>query len=204
MTRLYATAGVLALAAVLGWTSYQILAQRAADPFAECRTGNVAGGTIGGAFTLVNEVGQTVTDKDVFAKPALVYFGFTSCTDVCPLDNARNVEAATLLAAQGIDVAPIFITVDPSRDTPKVLQDYTNNFGDQLLGLTGSIDQVKAAAAAFKVYFKIPDNAGADYEVDHTTLTYLVLPKTGFADFFQRETSAKDMAERASCFVKAS
>lgn len=204
MSRLYATAGVLALAAVLGWTSYQILSQRAADPFADCRTGNVAGGTIGGSFTLINELGQTVTDQDLFAKPALVYFGFASCADVCPLDNARNVAAAALLAAQGIDATPIFITVDPGRDTPKVLLDYTNNFGEQLLGLTGSIEQVKAATAAFKGYFKIPDNAGANYEVDHTTLTYLVLPKTGFADFFPRETSAKDMAERAGCFVKAS
>ena len=199
MPKLYVTIGAIALAAMLGWTSYMILSQRAA-----CRSGNVAGGAIGGSFELVDETGQTVTDKQVFAKPALVYFGFASCADVCPLDNARNVEAADLLAKDGIEVTPVFITVDPARDTPAALAEYTDNFGDTLLGLTGSPEQVRTAAVAYKVFFQVPENAGADYEVDHTTLTYLVLPEIGFVDFFRRDASARDLAERTGCFLKAS
>ena len=72
------------------------------------------------------------------------------------------------------------------------------------MGLTGTPDQIKAAAAAFKVYYKVPDPATGNYEVDHTTLTYLMLPKTGFADFFQRDTKSADMAEKVACFVKGS
>ena len=202
VTRLYASAGVIAIAALLAWTSYQILSNQVSDPFAACRSGNVSGGAIGGHFELVDETGKTVTDQQVFAKPALVYFGYASCADVCPLDNSRNVEAANLLAADGIDVTPVFISVDPARDTATALTEYTANFGDKLVGLTGTVDQVKAASAAFKVYFKVPDTATGAYEVGHTTLTYLMLPKTGFADFFQRETSAKEMADKTRCFLK--
>ena len=195
-----ASAGVVALAALLGWTSYQILSRNASDAFAECRTGNVAGGAIGGPFQLVDEAGQTVTDQQVFAKPALVYFGFASCPDVCPLDNARNVEVATAL---GQDVTPIFISVDPARDTPAVMAEYTDNFGPSLLGLTGTPEQVKTAATAFKVYYQIPEGATDNYQVQHTTLTYLMLPGTGFADFFQRESTAQEMTDRVGCFLKA-
>ena len=203
MTKLYASLGAIALVAFLGWSGGQWLLSRSNDRFAACRSGNVAGGAIGGPFDLLDETGRAVTDQQVFAKPALVYFGYASCPDVCPLDNARNVEAATLLEAKGIDVTPVFISVDPARDTPAALLDYTANFGEKLVGLTGSPDQIKAAASAFKVYYKLPENASGQYEVDHTTLTYLMLPKTGFADFFQRDTTAAEIADRVGCFVKA-
>lgn len=204
MNRLYASTGVLAIAAFLGWSSFHWWSSSQNDAFFACRSGNVAGGAIGGAFELVDQTGKTVTSQQIFTKPALIYFGYTSCLDVCPLDNARNVEAAGLLAAQGIDVTPVFISVDPARDTPAVLAAYSANFGDTMTSLTGSADQVKVVADAFKVYYKVPDNATGKYEVDHTILTYLMLPKIGFADFFQRETTAKEMADKVACFVKAS
>ena len=204
MPKLYVTVGAIALDALLGWTSYMVLSRRAADQFAACRSGNVAGGAIGGSFELLDETGQSVTDKQLFAKPALVYFGFASCADVCPLDNARNVEVADLMVKDGFDLTPVFITVDPARDTPAALAEYTDNFGDKLLGLTGSPEQVRTAATAYKVFFQIPENPGADYEVDHTTLTYLVLPEIGFVDFFTRDTSATVIAEHTGCFLKAS
>lgn len=201
--RTAAMAGAITLAAVLGWTSYAFMSSRATDQFAACRSGNVAGGAIGGPVELVDEAGQTVTDQQIFAKPALVYFGFASCADVCPLDNARNVEVADLLAKDGIDLTPIFISIDPTRDTPEALAEYTSGLGENLQGFTGTIEQVKAAAAAYKVFFQIPENAATDYEVDHTTLTYLVLPQIGFVDFFQRDMSAQDVAEHAACFLRA-
>ena len=96
------------------------------DQFAQCRKAAVAGGAgaIGGPFTLVSETGATVTDKDVITKPSLLYFGYTFCPDVCPLDNARNVEAVSLLEESGYEVTPVFISIDPDRDTPEVLADF--------------------------------------------------------------------------------
>ncbi|MBC7738664.1 MAG: SCO family protein [Candidatus Saccharibacteria bacterium] len=204
MTKLYASAGAIAIAAFFGWSAFHLWSGRLGDAFADCRSGNVAGAAIGGPFELLDQNGATVTDTQIFAKPTLVYFGFASCPDVCPLDNARNVEAVQMLANEGIDAAAVFISVDPARDTPAVLKDYVANFGDTLIGLTGTPEQIKAAAAAFKVYYQVPAAATGDYEVDHTTLTYLMMPKTGFVDFFQRQTTSADMAGKVSCFVKAS
>jgi protein SCO1 len=202
MQRLTVTLGVVALAGLLGWTSYTILSRQAADPFADCRSGNVAGGSLGGPFTLVDEAGRTVTEADVLAKPALIYFGFASCADVCPLDNARNVEAAALLAAKGQSMTPIFISLDPGRDTPAVLAEYTDVFGADLLGLTGTPEQIKAAADAYRVFYQIPENPSGDYSVDHTTFSYLMLPGGSFGDFFPRETTAQEIADRAGCFLQ--
>ena len=202
MFKFYARAAAIALAALLGWQGYRALQSQSADAFAECRSGAVAGGEIGGPFTLTDTKGNVVTDATLLAKPALIYFGYASCPDVCPLDNARNTEAVALLAAQGLDVTPVFITVDPTRDTQAVLADYAENF-EGLLALTGSQAQTDAAAKTYKVYFQIPEKRDPGYMVDHTTLTYLVLPKVGFVDFFQRDATAQEMADKAACFLKA-
>ena len=204
MDRLYVSAGAIALTALIGWQSYMFMAAQSGDPFAACRGGAV-GGALGGPMTLIDENGATTTDAELLAKPALIYFGYASCPDVCPLDNARNAEAADLLAAQGLDLTPIFISVDPTRDTPEILREYTDNFSPRLLGLTGSDAQIKLAAQAYKVYYNIPDHQKGDaYTVDHTTLTYLMLPSIGFADFFERDTTAQDVAKRVSCFLQSS
>ena len=109
MLKFYARVAGIALAALLGWQGYRALQSQSADAFAECRSGAVAGGEIGGPFTLTDTKGNAVTDATLLAKPALIYFGYASCPDVCPLDNARNTEAVALLAAQGLDVTPVFI-----------------------------------------------------------------------------------------------
>jgi protein SCO1/2 len=176
---------------------------QSADAFAQCRSGVVAGGQIGGPFTLTDTAGAAVTDQTLLAKPALIYFGYASCPDVCPIDNARNAEAADILAKQGLDVTPVFISVDPARDTPQVLGDYVSNF-DHLVGLTGTEAQVALAAKAYKVFYQLPEKRDPGYTVDHTTFTYLMLPKTGFADFFQRDATAQEIADRTACFLKAS
>jgi len=202
MFKFYARAAAIALAALLGWQGYRALQSQSADAFAECRSGAVAGGEIGGPFTLTDTKGNVVTDATLLAKPALIYFGYASCPDVCPLDNARNTEAVALLVAQGLDVTPVFITVDPTRDTQAVLADYAENF-EGLLALTGSQAQTDAAAKTYKVYFQIPEKRDPGYMVDHTTMTYLMLPKVGFVDFFQRDATAQEMADKAACFLKA-
>lgn len=202
MSRLYSvilSAAVLVAIAVGG---YVYMTRAPADRFAACRSGRIAGaGNIGGPFTLVNEDGKTVTDKDVITGPTLIYFGYTFCPDVCPLDNARNAEAVDLLAKKGYDVTPVFISIDPKRDTPQVLREFTTAFSPKMIGLTGSPAQVKAASHAYKTYYKIEDPTKKYYLIDHSTFTYLVFPKIGFADFFKRDETPAEMAKRVACFI---
>ncbi len=204
MTRLYAGVAAVAVLAFLGATAWYVLGNRKDDVFAECRQGQVAGGDIGGPFTLVNTSGATVTDADVLTKPSLVYFGYTFCPDVCPLDMSRNVEAVDKLDEMGIDVTPVFISIDPERDTPEALRDYAANMHPKLVALTGSAEQVKAASQAYKTFYKRRDTGDEYYLVDHSTFTYLMLPGRGFVDFFRREITSDQMAESVACFVEAS
>ena len=179
---------------------------RMSDKYAACRTSRATGGlgSIGGPFTLVDENGKTVTDKDVFTKPSLVYFGYTYCPDVCPVDNARNAEATDILQSRGYDVQPVFISIDPKRDTPEVLRDFTDAMHPDMIGLTGSLEQVKAASQAYKTYFRRHEDQGEGYLVDHSTFTYLVMPGDGVVDFFKRDATAQDMAKTTACFIDKS
>lgn len=201
MVKLYAGLAVAAVVGMVGGLlAYSQLAGTE-DRFAQCRGGAV-GGDIGGPFTLVNGQGQTVTERDVITKPSLVYFGYTFCPDVCPLDNARNAEAVDILEERGFDVTPVFITVDPERDTPDVVRDFAANHHPKMIGLTGSPEQIKAASQAYKTFFRKQNSDDPDYYlVDHSTFTYLVLPETGFVDFFKRDDTAEQMAERTACFL---
>jgi len=203
MTRLYAGVAAAAVAAFLGWQAWEVLAPRSDDPFAECRQGQVAGGDIGGPFTLVNPAGNLVTEADVITKPTLVYFGYTFCPDICPFDVARNAEAVDLLDKMEMDVTPVFISVDPDRDTPEVLGDYASNMHPKLIALTGSADQIKAAARAYKTYYQRQEAEDEYYLVDHMTFTYLMLPEAGFVDFFRRELTSEQLAESVACYLRA-
>ena len=203
MTKLYAMAAAAVAAAFLGAMSWKAFFDRPDDAFAECRQGQIAGGDIGGPFTLVNTSGETVTDAEVLTKPSLVYFGYTFCPDVCPFDMSRNTEAVDKLDAMGVDVTPVFISIDPERDTPDALADYAFNMHPKLIALTGSEDQVKAASQAYKTFYSKRDTGDEFYLMDHSTFTYLILPGTGFVDFFRREITSDQMAESVACFVKA-
>lgn len=202
MLRIYSVVAIVAVAGLLAGTSLMVWNQRQSDPFATCRAASVAGGgAIGGPFTLTDEDGKSVTDKEVLTKPSLVYFGYSFCPDVCPLDNARNAEAVDLLAAKGYDVTPVFITIDPERDTPAVLKDFTENLHPKMIGLTGTPAQIKAASQAYKTYYKKQETGDQYYLMDHSTFTYLMLPKTGFAEFFGRDDTPQQMADRVACYV---
>lgn len=205
MTRIYATAAAAFIAVLVGGMVYFGFAGRGDDPFARCRDGQVAAGaaTIGGPFTLVNEDGRTVTDAEVITRPTLIYFGYTFCPDLCPVDNARNAEAADLLARRGFDVTPVFITIDPKRDTPDVMRQFTSTLSARMIGLTGTDAQVAAAAKAYKVYYRVQDPTQANYLFDHSTFTYLMLPGRGFVDFFRRDVTPARMADRVACYLKA-
>jgi protein SCO1/2 len=204
MTRLYAGLAAASVAALLGGSAWYVLSPRQGDAFAQCRQGNVAGGDVGGPFTLVNTKGETVTEADVLTKPSLVYFGYTFCPDVCPFDMARNADAVDLLDARGLDVTPVFISIDPERDTPEALADYEFNMHPKLVALTGTPEQVKAAANAYRTVYRKNESDDEFYLVDHMTFTYLMLPGTGFVDFFRRDITSEQMAESVACFLKAS
>lgn len=202
MTKMYAAVAAAAVVGLLGGTALYIFLQADDDAFAQCRGGQIGGGDIGGPFTLVDDTGATVTDADVLAKPALIYFGYTFCPDVCPIDVARNAEAVDILEEQGFDVTPVFISVDPERDTPEVLAEFTDYLHPNMIGLTGSADQVRVASQAYKTFYRKQDGGDPEfYLVDHSTFTYLTMPGVGFVDFFRREDTAVQMAERVACFV---
>lgn len=204
--RMFSVAAIAAVAGLLGVLWYMTANKGADDLFAQCRASNVAGGTaaIGGPFTLVDETGKTVTDKDVITGPSLVYFGYTFCPDVCPLDNYRNAEAVTLLEEQGKMVTPIFISIDPARDTPEVMADFTDNMHPRMVGLTGTPEQTKAASVAYRTYFRKEKDGDPEYYlVDHSTQTYLMFPEHGFVEFFRRDETPEGMAKRVGCFIDA-
>ena len=166
-----------------------------------CGGSIVAGGAaaIGGPFTLVDGAGRTVSETDVITGPTLIYFGFTYCPDVCPIDGARNAEAIDLLDDRDIDVTPVFISIDPERDTPEVVAEYAELIHPRMIGLTGSADQVDAASKAYKTYYR-KNGEGDDYLMDHSTFTYLMGPQ-GFIDFFARDVTPEEMADRIACHV---
>lgn len=206
MTRIIAIGSAVALAVLLGGIYWMTMRSDPDDQFAQCRASNVAGGAgaIGGPFELVSETGETVTDKEVIDQPALIYFGYTFCPDVCPIDVARNAQAVEILEERGEMVKPVFISIDPERDTPEAVDDFTANLHPRMLGLTGSPEQVKAASQAYRTYYNAQDGEDDEYYlVDHSTMTYLVFPETGFADFFRRDVSAEEMADRVQCFLDA-
>lgn len=204
MLKLYAGVAVAAVAALLGGTAWYVLQKQSGDPYASCRKSVISGGagSVGGPFTLIDQTGRSVTDKDVITTPTLVYFGYTFCPDVCPLDNARNAEAVDILEEQGHEVTPVFITIDPERDTPEVMGDYAQTMHPRMIGLTGTPEQIAAAAAAYRTVYKAHDRSDEYYLVDHMTFTYLMDPQKGFLEFFRRELSADQMAQEVSCFLE--
>ncbi len=204
MSKTYAVvAGAAVVAMLAGTFAVTRMTGSGDDPYAACRDVQVAGGAIGGPFELVDETGATVTDADVITGPTLIYFGYTFCPDVCPLDVMRNAQAIEILDEQGIDVKPVFISIDPERDTPEVVRDFTDNFHDRMLGLTGSPEQVRAASQAYRTYYSKQDTDDEYYLVDHTTMSYLVFPEHGFQEFYRRDVTPEQMAESLSCFVEA-
>lgn len=130
--------------------------------------------TVGGPFVLTDQYGHRRSDKDFRGRYMLVYFGYTNCPDVCPTTLSVMADAMDKLEGAARQVVPIFITVDPARDTPKVLKDYLSAFGPEFVGLTGSTSRIAAVAKEYRVYVKAhpPENGG--YAVDHSNTIYMM------------------------------
>jgi protein SCO1/2 len=153
---------------------------------------------IGGPFTLVDHDGKTRGDRDFTGQHLLIFFGYTYCPDVCPTALSDMVIALDELGADAARVRPLFITVDPARDTPERLKSYVANFHPRLVGLTGSEQAVTAVAKAYRVYFAKSSTEAApdEYLMDHTSIIYLMGPDGRYLTHFTYGVSGESMAAR--------
>lgn len=153
---------------------------------------------VGGPFTLTDEDGKQVTDKDFRGRYTLVFFGFTSCPDICPASLQLIAAVLDNLGTKADRITPIFISVDPERDTPEKLGEYVKNFDPRIVGLTGTPEQVAAVAKAYKVYFKkVPNQESPDnYGMDHTSILYVMGPDGSYLTHFTPTTSVDDMTAK--------
>ncbi len=204
MIRLYSFLAIGLTAILLGGLGYMVfMGQGQGDMMAQCRGTSISGGAgaIGGPFELVDHTGQTVTDADFADRPVLIYFGYTFCPDVCPLDTARNAQAVDLLAERGYDVQPVFISVDHERDTQEALAEFVRFMHPEMVGLTGSEEQLREAARAYRVYYAVHESDDDFYLIDHSTFSYFLLPGHGFVDIIRRDQSPEQVADTLSCFI---
>ena len=161
---------------------------------------------IGGAYNLVNQDGEAVTESSVLGKPQLIYFGFSYCPDICPTALQKMGAAQSRIDPAGDKLNYLFVSVDPERDTPESLKLYVtaNGFPKGLTGLTGTQDQIDVVKAAYKVYSQnvpTPDSA-AEYTVDHSDIIYLMDKDGTFVEFFFGKSTVPEMAERIRTHLK--
>jgi cytochrome oxidase Cu insertion factor (SCO1/SenC/PrrC family) len=163
--------------------------------FASASTGKAL---IGGPFTLTDQNGKRVTDKDFRGRFMLVYFGFTFCPDVCP--SALQVMAAALhkLGPKAEKIVPIFITIDPERDTPEKMAQYVQSFDPRLVGLTGTPEEIAAVTREYRVYAKKVEDpkSTAGYTMDHSSIIYVIGPDGAYRTHFTHTTNVDAMAAR--------
>ena len=150
---------------------------------------------VGGPFALIDHHGRARSDVDFRGSLLLVYFGFTYCPDVCPTDLMSMGLAVDQLGADGSMVQPLFITVDPERDTASHLAQYVSLFHPRLIGLTGDSDAIRRVADAYKVYYAKIATSTTDYTVDHTAFIYLMGMRGEYLGFFPPDTTPERMAE---------
>jgi cytochrome oxidase Cu insertion factor (SCO1/SenC/PrrC family) len=189
----------LAVLALISAGVAALLVTRADDQPAAAAVTSHGTALVGGPFTLTDHTGARVSDADFRGRWMLVFFGYTYCPDVCPLDLQVMVEARELLpAAEAAKLAPIFITVDPERDTVEQLASYVTLFDPALIGLTGSRAEIDAAIRAYRVYARKAEGgaAGDGYLVDHSAFTYLMGPDGAYVTHFGHGTTPEQMAAR--------
>ena len=192
--------GAAALAAVLlfGVSATMAPAEEAATPSAAELMDALMWnrGPIGGPFDLIDQNGRRRTDAEFRGKLLVLYFGYTYCPDVCPADLMAISSAIDLLGPAGNDVQPIFITVDPQRDTVEHLRDYVSSFHPRLIGLTGPAHDIRKLALAYKVYYaEVATERGVPYAIDHTGFIYLVDRDGKYLGFFPPGTPPNRMVE---------
>ena len=156
----------------------------------------------GGDFTAIDQMGRKVTQNEIITGPTLMYFGYTFCPDICPIDTARNARVADIAQTHGIEITPVFVTVDPERDTPEVLLEYTSYLDENMIALTGSNQQIDHLKKQYGAYGERAESDDPEYYlVDHTAFTYLMTPK-GFVAAYDRALTEEQIAENIACHAK--
>lgn len=182
------------IAAIAGFGIYLALAPSPA--YISPAMINADGADVGGPFELTTHTGERVTAATLIDRPTLVYFGYTYCPDICPIDVQIMADAVSILDAKGIDVRPVFITIDPARDTVESLAFYAEGMHPKMIALTGAQDEIRAAADAYKVFYQrvdMPDSA-AEYLMNHTGYMYLMTPGKGITAIFRRNFPPEQIA----------
>lgn len=194
--RLFVLAAMALVAVVLAWSIATML-------WGSSPTASVNRALIGGPFSLTDQQGQTIDDTQFRGRLMLVYFGYTFCPDVCPTELQNMSAALDMLGPQAKQVQPLFVTVDPQRDTVAQLADYMTHFYPGFLGLTGTAEQVAAAAKAYRVYYarakgtgKPDDPKDETYLVDHSGFVYLMGRDGQYLTHFAPNSDPQKMAER--------
>jgi len=180
---------LLAAAIIAGTAGYGALTNGSKSP---------GGGTalVGGPFTLTAHNGKRMSDADFRGKFMLVFFGYTYCPDVCPSELQVMSAALDRLGSKGEDIQPIFVSIDPERDTPAVMADYVKNFHPRLIGLTGTPEEIAAMARTYRVFYaKADQGGGQDYLMDHSSIVYLMDREGNFLKHFSYTTDADGLAK---------
>lgn len=152
-------------------------------------------GSVGGPFTLTDQTGRKRSDTEFRGKLMIVYFGYTFCPDVCPADLMAITQALDALGSAAEGIQPIFITIDPERDT-KVLADYVSAFHHSFIGLTGSADEIRKVANSYKAFYaKVPDERTGEYSIDHAGIIYLMGRNGEYLGFMPPQTNPDRLTE---------
>jgi protein SCO1 len=200
--RVFLMIGVVAILIGGGVLALTLVEQSATPPAAQNTATDAA---MGGPFTLVDADGHTVTDQNFRGKWMLVYFGYTFCPDICPTTLNNIAQALVQLGPDAKAVVPLFITIDPKRDTPKIVGNYVKAFDPRIIGLTGTKTQTAAVAQEYHVYYAIQPGSGSakgnDYLIDHSSFIYLMNRQGKFAKVFPGSLSGGEMADTIRPFI---
>jgi protein SCO1/2 len=158
---------------------------------------------IGGPFTLTEHTGRRVTEEDFKGRFTLIYFGYTFCPDVCPAELQVMSAALDQLGKKGEKVTPVFVTIDPERDTVEQMKSYVSNFHKRLVGLTGSLKEIRAATKVYRIYYKkvADDSSSTDYLMDHSSIVYLMSPEGEYLTHFAYGTGVDKMVKGIAKFL---
>lgn len=194
--------GTLIFAGAAGAAGYLYFGGKA--PGARTCPGGLAGAAIGGPFELTDHTGARFSSDDLAGEPTLMYFGYATCPDICPTELADTAAAVDILKeTKGLRVRPVFVTVDPERDKGEALAEYVGYFHDRMIGLTGTPEEIDAAAKAYRIYYaKAPDPDFPDgYAMDHSSYVYLLDDEGGFVTYFKYADNPETIAEGVACHL---
>ncbi|MCO5598426.1 hypothetical protein L7F22_052521 [Adiantum nelumboides] len=159
---------------------------------------------IGGPFKLINHEGKEITDEKLKGSWTLLYFGFTHCPDICPDELQKMVEAIDVIEKRdNLRITPVFISIDPERDSVEQIRAYVKEFHPRLIGLTGSLDEVKQVARAYRVYYMKIEQEGSDYLVDHSIIMYLMDPNMDFVKVFGKNYDVNGLVDGIVIEIKS-